>query len=309
MLHRDWDLYDTRHVVYRPRGMTARAAGGRVLAGVPRLLHVGLHLARRGDQAGARRPAAAPRVRGRLEEVRAAVGRADPLRPGAARAAAAGGGVGQFREAQTTAPSASWTAGERGVAFGHRFRRWAAMSDGTYDYVDRRCRPGRLRAGEPALRSTRPCGSRSSRPAGPKQGQEIHIPAAFSKLFDARYDWNYHHRRSRTSPTVSCTGRAARRSAASTSINAMMWVRGPPGRLRRLGQCPGWSYEEVLPYFHRVEHRTGPTSVLRQRRSTVDRGAALDPNPAQPSRSWPPAPSRVCARWTSSTSPTIPASP
>jgi hypothetical protein len=26
ILHRDWDLYDTRHVVYRPRGMTAPTA-------------------------------------------------------------------------------------------------------------------------------------------------------------------------------------------------------------------------------------------------------------------------------------------
>ena len=52
----DWDLYDTRHVVFEPSGMTPRAARGRLLARVPRLLPVVGDLARRrgpGHAAGA----------------------------------------------------------------------------------------------------------------------------------------------------------------------------------------------------------------------------------------------------------------
>ena len=46
ILHRDWDLYDTRHVVFRPARLTPGAAGGRLLAGLPRLLPLAEHRAR-----------------------------------------------------------------------------------------------------------------------------------------------------------------------------------------------------------------------------------------------------------------------
>jgi choline dehydrogenase len=36
----------------------------------------------------------------------------------------------------------------------------------------------------------------------------------------------------------------------------MMWVRGHRADYDDWG-VPGWSYEEVLPYFHRIEHRVG----------------------------------------------------
>ena len=42
----------------------------------------------------------------------------------------------------------------------------------------------------------------------------------------------------------------------SSGINYMAYVRGHPGRLRRLGRRmarPGWSYDEVLPYFKKSE--------------------------------------------------------
>ena len=55
MLHRDWDLYDTRHVVFRPARLTPEAAGGRLLARLPRFLPLGHHRARRRHQADTRR--------------------------------------------------------------------------------------------------------------------------------------------------------------------------------------------------------------------------------------------------------------
>lgn len=63
IVHRDWDRYDTRHVVYRPRGLSAE----QLEAGVPRLLPVGGDLARGGREAGPG-PVAPSRVRRWLEE-------------------------------------------------------------------------------------------------------------------------------------------------------------------------------------------------------------------------------------------------
>jgi radical SAM superfamily enzyme YgiQ (UPF0313 family) len=93
MLHRDWDLYDTRHVVFRPRGPDGGGAGGRLLAGLPGLLPLGVDLAVRVRQVEPARAPQAPGLRRRVEEVRAPVGPRHPLPPGPARPAAAGGGA------------------------------------------------------------------------------------------------------------------------------------------------------------------------------------------------------------------------
>ncbi|GAA3177578.1 GMC family oxidoreductase [Nonomuraea roseoviolacea] len=85
---------------------------------------------------------------------------------------------------------------------------------------------------------------------------EIRMPAAFNKLFKTAYDWNY-----TTAKQSEMSGRElywprGRVVGGSSSINAQMWVRG--GRLDydQWG-VPGWSYDEVLPYFRRAEHREG----------------------------------------------------
>ena len=70
----DWDLYDTRHAVFRPARMTAEELEYGYQLGVPRVLPVGLDRARR---IGARRSPGRPAPSGvfrRVEEVRAAVG-------------------------------------------------------------------------------------------------------------------------------------------------------------------------------------------------------------------------------------------
>ncbi|NUW43044.1 GMC family oxidoreductase [Nonomuraea rhodomycinica] len=91
---------------------------------------------------------------------------------------------------------------------------------------------------------------------GPDDKLEIRMPAAFNKLFKTAYDWNY-----TTAKQPEMSGRElywprGRVVGGSSSINAQMWVRG--GRLDydQWG-VPGWSYDEVLPYFHRAEHREG----------------------------------------------------
>ncbi|MFD6177933.1 MULTISPECIES: GMC family oxidoreductase [unclassified Isoptericola] len=93
--------------------------------------------------------------------------------------------------------------------------------------------------------------------AGPKDTKtEIHIPAAFSKLFRSEVDWDYD-----TEPQEHLGGRRVfwprgKVLGGSSSINAMMWVRGFPEDYDAWGEAAGagWSWEGLRPYFERVEN-------------------------------------------------------
>ena len=91
ILTRDWDLYDTRHVVYRPARLTPEALKHGYdwayrefyrWSSIAR----GVALARLGEA-----PGEALLLRGRLEEVRAAVGHGDPREAAGGHDAAARG--------------------------------------------------------------------------------------------------------------------------------------------------------------------------------------------------------------------------
>lgn len=92
----------------------------------------------------------------------------------------------------------------------------------------------------------------------PDDKREIRIPAAFSKLFKTEYDWNYS-----AVPQTGLQGRESywakgRTLGGSTSINAMMYLRGVPADYdgwAALGN-PGWSWQDVLPYFRRSERNS-----------------------------------------------------
>jgi choline dehydrogenase len=116
---------------------------------------------------------------------------------------------------------------------------------------------------------------------GRDRGQEIGIPAAFSKLFHTPFDWDY-----RTVPQPGLGGRElywprGRVLGGSSSINATMWVRGVPADYDAWAAAgnEGWAYDQVLPYFKRAEDAArqapphtgvgGPIRVENQR----------DPNP------------------------------
>ncbi|WP_433463097.1 GMC family oxidoreductase [Spirillospora sp. CA-128828] len=91
---------------------------------------------------------------------------------------------------------------------------------------------------------------------GPDDKSEIHIPAAFPKLFKTGYDWDY-----RTAGQPELDGREmywprGKMLGGSSSLNAMMWVRGHYDDYDEW-DIPGWSYEDVVPYFKRVEGRAG----------------------------------------------------
>ena len=88
--------------------------------------------------------------------------------------------------------------------------------------------------------------------AGPPDEKEnIHVPAAFGTLFKTDVDWDY-----ATFPEAGCNNRMmymprGKTLGGSSSINAMVYIRG--NRLDYDGWGPGWTYDEVLPYFRKSE--------------------------------------------------------
>ncbi len=90
---------------------------------------------------------------------------------------------------------------------------------------------------------------------GPDSKKEIHIPAAFSKLFKTACDWTYF-----TEPEPHLGNRSlywprGKVLGGSSSMNAMIYIRGHRwdyDHWRDLGN-PGWDYDSVLPYFKKSE--------------------------------------------------------
>ena len=127
---------------------------------------------------------------------------------------------------------------------------------------------------------------------GPDLADELHMPAAFHRLFKSAYDWNY-----TTEPQPACDGRPiywprGKTLGGSSSMNAMLYIRGH--RLDydtwRDDGCAGWGYGDLLPYFKRAEDNSrgadafhgvgGPLRVEDQRQplpiSTETLAAAVE---------------------------------
>jgi len=93
---------------------------------------------------------------------------------------------------------------------------------------------------------------------GPDTKREVHIPAAFGKLFKTEVDWAYE-----TEPQEHLNGRKlywprGKMLGGSSSMNAMIYQRGNPedyNEWARLGN-EDWSYEDVLPYFKKAENQS-----------------------------------------------------
>ncbi|MFN8346601.1 MAG: GMC family oxidoreductase N-terminal domain-containing protein [Spirosomataceae bacterium] len=91
---------------------------------------------------------------------------------------------------------------------------------------------------------------------GPDKKTEIHIPAAYSKLNRTEVDWGFE-----TEPQPHVLNRKiylprGKALGGSSSTNAMAYVRGNRADYDEWATIgnPGWSYEEVLPYFIKSEH-------------------------------------------------------
>jgi len=94
--------------------------------------------------------------------------------------------------------------------------------------------------------------------AGPDAGaiEEVHVPAAYNRLFRSRYDWNYvtlQQERADGRPVYWPRGKVL---GGSSSMNAMIYIRGNRADYdawRDEYGCAGWGYRELLPYFRRAE--------------------------------------------------------
>jgi choline dehydrogenase-like flavoprotein len=97
--------------------------------------------------------------------------------------------------------------------------------------------------------------------AGPPDSEEaLHIPVAFSQLYRTLFDWDY-----LSGPEPGLGGREiyvprGRVLGGSSSLNAMIYIRGNPRDYDAWG--PGWSWDDVLPYFLRAEDNERGASAL-----------------------------------------------
>jgi len=93
----------------------------------------------------------------------------------------------------------------------------------------------------------------------PDTADEIHIPAAISQLFQGPYDWNYETVPQQRAGNRSIYWPRGRVLGGSSSINAMIYIRGSRhdyDTWRDEYGCEGWGYTDLLPYFLRSEHNS-----------------------------------------------------
>jgi choline dehydrogenase len=91
----------------------------------------------------------------------------------------------------------------------------------------------------------------------PDRKREIHIPAAFSKLFRSEVDWNFS-----TEPQEHLKGRKlywprGKMLGGSSSMNAMIYARGARAdydEWREMGN-DGWGFDDLLPLFKAAENQ------------------------------------------------------
>jgi choline dehydrogenase len=89
--------------------------------------------------------------------------------------------------------------------------------------------------------------------AGPPDvNQNIHVPLGYLKLGATEVDWDYH-----SAPEHECNGRRitlprGKVLGGSSSVNAMVYIRGNRLDYDEWG-VPGWSSAELIPYFIKAE--------------------------------------------------------
>lgn len=91
-----------------------------------------------------------------------------------------------------------------------------------------------------------------------RPNMNVQIPAAFAKQFRTKLDWNY-----TSEPEPHLDGRRiyqprGKMLGGSSGMNAMMWLRGNRADYDGWAKAgaTGWSYDEVLPLFRRMENNS-----------------------------------------------------
>jgi choline dehydrogenase len=122
--------------------------------------------------------------------------------------------------------------------------------------------------------------------AGPPDvNQNIHVPLGYLKLGGTEVDWDYH-----SAPERECNGRRitlprGRVLGGSSSVNAMVYIRGNRLDYDEWG-IPGWSSAELMPYFIKAEDNErgasrwhgagGPLPVSEERSGNLISHAFVD---------------------------------
>ena len=111
--------------------------------------------------------------------------------------------------------------------------------------------------------------------------KEIAIPAAFSKLFRTDFDWAYTTVPQRELHDRQLFWPRGKGIGGSSSINAMMWVRGVPADYDSWAAAgnDGWSYDDVRPFFRRAEDAVRRDSVHTGVGGPIRVEEQRDPNP------------------------------
>nr|WP_240051897.1 GMC family oxidoreductase N-terminal domain-containing protein [Pseudomonas arsenicoxydans] len=117
---------------------------------------------------------------------------------------------------------------------------------------------------------------------GPDSNPLVHIPAGFAAMVPTSINnWQY-----QTVPQAGLNDRIGyqprgKTLGGSSSINAMAYHRGHPGDFDHwaaLGN-PGWSYQEVLPFFKRAEHNENFKDALHGQNGPLNVRFHSSPNP------------------------------
>ena len=110
----------------------------------------------------------------------------------------------------------------------------------------------------------------------------IRIPAAFPNQFRTKHDWNY-----ATEPEPHVDGRSlaiprGRALGGSSSMNAMLYVRGRPldYDLWEKQGAAGWGWRDVLPYFLKSEDNSRGTSEFHASGGELRVSEQRSPRPA-----------------------------
>jgi choline dehydrogenase len=99
----------------------------------------------------------------------------------------------------------------------------------------------------------------------PDDADEIHIPAACNLLFKSTYDWNYQTTAQERAGGRSIYWPRGRTLGGSSSINAMIYIRGSRydyDTWRDDYGCEGWGYTDLFPYFLRAEDNSRGASAF-----------------------------------------------
>jgi len=101
---------------------------------------------------------------------------------------------------------------------------------------------------------------------GPDRNPWIHVPLGVGKLLnDPRYVWKYETQAQRYMRDQTIYWPRGKVLGGSSALNGMAYVWGDPAEYDRLrdGGCRGWGFDDVQPYFRRLENLPTATDARR----------------------------------------------